>query len=102
MLIWGPFWVSVWGLGVEGCWFGSPVAFWGPGVLIWGPFWVSVWGLGVEGCRQQLKVKNSTPLERQARFAQKVSPALCSLSVVICVFLFFQNSTKTHQSRRTF
>ena len=20
VLIWGPFWVSVWGLGVEGCW----------------------------------------------------------------------------------
>ena len=24
MVIWGPFWVSVWGLGVEGCRFGCP------------------------------------------------------------------------------
>ena len=35
VLIWGPFWVSVWGLGVEGCRFGGPL---GLGVLIRVPF----------------------------------------------------------------
>ena len=35
VLIWGPFWVSVWGLGVEGCRFGGP--FGGRG-LIRAPF----------------------------------------------------------------
>ncbi len=59
VLIWGPFWVSVWGLGVEGCRFGGPFE---AGVLICGPFWVSVWGLGVEGCWQQLKISKIAPL----------------------------------------
>ena len=58
VLIWGPFWVSVWGLGVEGCRFGGP--FGGRGADS-GPFWESVWCPGVEGCRQQLTTSKIAP-----------------------------------------
>ncbi len=69
VLIWGPFWVSVWGLGVESFRFGGPFGTRGADS---GPLWVSVGGLAVEGCWQQLKTsKIRTHLQRQADFAQK-------------------------------
>ena len=83
MLIWGPFWVSVWGLGVEGCRFGGP--FEGRGADS-GPFWVSVWCPGVEGCRQQLKTSKIAPLS-SARpvLLKRLPPSVLAVPRDLCV-----------------
>ena len=72
MLIWGPFWVSVWGplsilpflrvlLGAWGADLGSLLG-------------VSLESLGGRLLAAAKRHKHRTSLERQARFAQKVSP----------------------------
>ena len=96
VLIWGPFWVSVWGLGVEGCRFGGP--FGGRGADS-GPFWVSVWCPGVEGCRQQLKTSKIAPLS-SARpvLLKRLPPSVLAVPRDLRVFCDFGYG-ETRESR---